>query len=366
MLSSKSRRTSPSVETTDVLLLGDSWPLPVFASALHRQRITFRALQFPSPPHFAAFPIHIGNGEIVENAYRIFGESLASDVWQLSQSSFERVAQDFPATLTPTELVWFGRTPRETTIIENSAERIAGSLVDKSRLVHGSETFAIGLVEPAYLFDARHLPWAGLEECRSITSLSPRHNMAYTLQYVDRTGTSQSLKASMVVLVSEAIAASLFSGLRDKFIPVTLSAFRFAPTQRLPAGYSLFQLGADFAVEFGDSIRLGSFRNLFEDRAAGVLERTDLVTEKNVRRFFSGLEWVAPASPATGELSVEALSCDGLPVVGELAEAPGVYVAGGFGGRAGNFIFAVADRLSAGLSTGNYTGLDRISTKRFL
>src|SRR5207248_2013240 len=95
--------------------------------------------------------------------------------------------------------------------------------------------------------------------------------------------------APVVVVVSDRLVPALFPSLVDKWIPVSLTSVVHPPSRQLPFLGALFHLGADFAVVGKSSLRLGSFRNLFEDKAVGVHDQPDPATLKGVEGFFGRL-----------------------------------------------------------------------------
>jgi glycine/D-amino acid oxidase-like deaminating enzyme len=163
------------------------------------------------------------------------------------------------------------------------------------------------------------------------------------------------------------IAPALLPSFSDKWLQVTLSTFVYQRPKPQPFSLALFHGGADFAIEDGDHLRLGSFRNLYLDKAVGVLDAPDPMTLQGVSRFFGELGWISPGAVPSVQLSVETLTCDGIPLAGALPDYPGVYLVTGFAGRGANFLFAVASQLASGiLGRSGFEGLGLFSTKRFV
>ena len=130
---------------------------------------------------------------------------------------------------------------------------------------------------------------------------------------------------------------------------------------------ALFNAGADFAVSEGAKLRLGSFRNLYEDKAVGIHAQPDPATLKGVSHFFGDLGWIESEKELRSHISIETLTCDGLPIAGSLPDSPGIYLVTGFAGRAQNYLFEVAEQLAAGiLKESGFEALSLFSTKRFI
>ncbi len=181
----------------------------------------------------------------------------------------------------------------------------------------------------------------------------------------------EELSASIVVVISESIPADLFPSLKDKVIPVTLSSFSFSaihyPINSAKTVFFVFNAGIDFAIRQEKKVILGSFRNLFEDKAVGIHKQADPRTLEGVRKYFGTLGWVDAGEKASPYLDVESITCDGLPLVGSLSENPGVYIVAGFAGRRQNFIFEIARLLSQAIAgKSSFDLLSVFSTKRFL
>lgn len=176
------------------------------------------------------------------------------------------------------------------------------------------------------------------------------------------------LVAPVMIFLSDLTATEKFPFLWQKLIPVTLSQFTYPIRAFCPDfSISLHNQGADFATRMNYDVQLGSYRNLFQDKAVGVQRVADPITQRSVAKFFGDLNWMDPEKQPTISLSVESLSCDGLPIVGTLPEAPGIYVVGGFQARTGNFIFEIAHRMAEGiLSDGKLKGLQSLSLKRLI
>src|SRR5690606_29206407 len=104
--------------------------------------------------------------------------------------------------------------------------------------------------------------------------------------------------------------------LASERIPVSVSSFVFPDPEGLDASVFLFNQGADFAVRDRRIVRLGSFRNLYEDRGVGLHAAADERTRENISRFFTEKGWLgAESRPLSEGVSFESVSCDGLPIV---------------------------------------------------
>ena len=297
--------------------------------------VTTVAFVDPRDRRVFPLPIHVGNGEKQSVARQIFGKGLADEVWEISRRNMELAGVLMGAK--ESSLSWWEKKNGGSYQIE-AQER---SLLISEPIENSIRSAMV----------------------KRITKEGPLR-FATELQ-VD--GETIRVMSDVVILLSDRLAIELLPNIRDKLVPVTLSSFMFPKATREPIGYSVFNNGIDFAIGAGDFLRLGSYRNLFEDRAVGFHAAADEITRKSILSFFSGLKWIAADATSETNLSIESISCDGLPIVGPLPDLPGVYAVGGFSARPLNFAFAVAESLAGKLS-GKPGGLslDRFSTKRFV
>ncbi len=340
---------SPTPLVRDVVVIGDEWPAAVVAAAFGA-RATY--LSLPSRAAGLDVLVHVGNGECRENARLVCGDEMSASLWEISQASFAR-AKSFA--ILEGRLSWIASGDRETDLLRKSAEKVAGGRWEDDRLT-----------EPALLLDTPKImasvPFTLVDKIVRIEKTGSLQNRVVYL----RGEIEASVEAPIVIVVSDEKVPALLPSFADKWIPVTLTSILHPARKDLPFLGALFHLGADCAVLGANHLRLGSYRNLYEDKAAGVHDTADPATLKGVSAFFGGLGWVGAGEPSI-RLTVEALSCDGLPVVGSLAHLPGVYAVGAFAARTQNFIFEVAQQLAVGIVKGQgFTGLNIFSTKRFL
>ena len=364
---------------TDVLVIGNWWTGPLLAHALskHGLEATVYSLgerKETEPTHVAA---HMGNGEIPETAFLTLGEATAMRVWEISANNLQRAKvwmQELGVPFRERETIWFAASARERELLAASAKRLphrctfweSGPLLEQA-----GHHFEAVLTAPGLELDLED--WRCAAESRYPVQVIDRLikiDKAPNLDYWVRTetrGQAQEQRFSLVIVATERLEVGAFPSFSDKWIPVTLSSFTWPRTDSTELAVALFNGGADFAVGNESTFRMGSFRNLYEDKSVGVRTEVDPVTLRNVSRFFGGLGWIDPTAPFRSHLSVEAISCDGLPIAGATADLPGVYLVGAFSGRAPNFIFEVAEQLALGISTDRgYGGLSLFSTKRFL
>jgi hypothetical protein len=325
--------------------------------------------------------ITIGNGECFASAQQIFGQEMAESFWQISRRNFDRAKQGLAqlnVTASPGNVYWFAANDREKVLLEKSIASGEMSLEEGAvKNQQGARSFALVAKSPCLQFshelfassaqDQLAADGISIQKISSLNSVGKKGALRYVLQYADASGTKE-IESSLVLFFDDILIASLFPSCADKIIPVTLSSFLFAKKKDLPLRGAIFNNGADFAYNDPQGWCLGSYRNLFEDKAVGVKNQADPVTLKGVKSFFSSMDWIDPlAEPLEQRLSIESISCDGLPVVGALADLPGIYVGGGFSARSANFLFEVVAKLASGiLGREGFSDLTLFSTKRFI
>jgi hypothetical protein len=272
------------------------------------------------------------------------------------------------------ETLWFAADARERRLLAASARRFPARLrlwESGSWLEQAGRHFEAVMTEPGFEFDLLDLG-SQLSGSHAPTSIDRLLGIdkAGALEYQVRTetaGREKTERFSLVILATERLDPRCLPFLADKWIPVTLPSFTWPRADGTGFALAFFNGGADFAVGGEGSFRLGSFRNLYADKAVGIHSEVDPASLRGVSTFFGDLGWIDPLQPFQSHLSVEALSCDGLPIAGALADLPGVYLVGAFAGRSANFFFEVAEQLALGISAeSGYSGLNLFSTKRFL
>jgi len=325
----------------DITVVGSGWEVHAAALSLNECGLRCAGVRLPSNP-VGWIPVSVGSGEPRATVEKIMGSALTGFLWEISEENYARARQFFPE-IVPTETRWYA----SASPADFHSEKGFG--FEEETFCRSAEARLVQLGEK--VVDADEI---------DITSES---SFVHRVKFKDGT----SIGTSFVLLLHEPTAIGLYPGLSDKLIPVTLSSYTFP--RRVEAGFSmaLFNGGADYAIFEDVRLRLGSFRNLFEDKAVGFPLPPDPATLKGVTRFFGDQRWIDPDTKPEAHISLAAISCDGLPVVGALSEAPHVFVAGGFAGRSQNFIFEVASRLGNALrGKSSFSGLEKFSTKRFV
>ncbi len=337
-----SQRISGSHE---IAIVGQGWPALVMAASLVKlnEKPFLLLKKYLNPKTQGVF---IGNGETESNALKIYGSLVFEALWGMSRDNFEMIKSSLKTHGThfwDKGSYWYD--------LSNSPLRGAGLCFDVS-------TFEAKLLK--YLLK-HEVPIETIVDNPQLKITSP---FGCDIHYKKNKMRSK-LNALIVIVISDQLAASIAS-MASKLIPVTLSSFSVRTKKEHPFSLAFFHGGADFAFSEPGGFRIGSFRNLYEDSAVGIRKHPDLNTLQHLKKFFCNLGWVHPTSKWSSHLSVESISCDGLPLVGTLPDAPGVFVVCGFAGRMQNFIFSVSEELSLSLLGGHKLGrLSCFSTKRF-
>ncbi len=328
---------------TKLTILGDGWSGRLLADALKRrdQECELWLSETPVPPPDTT-PVYLGTGDTAETARKIFGEPLFSMVWGLSSENHQ---------LARARLSGLGVAFREGGVLRAGGTKDVGL------------SFSARALETA--LDSK--PVAG--RFREIESLSALGN----LEFGARLNTAQGpvdLRSPLIVVATESFSLGAIPWLSDKRIPVTLSSFHVdkaalsvPPTESV---VHFFNGGAEAAVLGESGGRFISYRNLWSDRGVGLKDEIDPVTESNLRNFFSQQGWFPPSVSLRGELSIESVTCDGLPILGPLPGHSGIVFALGFGARTACLFFAVAEILADALTGGTSEKLDRFSTRRLI
>lgn len=368
---------------SEVTVIGSRWTASVMGYALlslgHRPKIFI--IDDPSQSEPSDVAVHVGNGECYENARLIFGEPVAQALWHLSGESFRKLRALLTKLSVPVrdgKALWFASDERQKALLEETARRnpVATVLKGPEWLRQGGRKFETAIAEPALLLNLGALSTALLNKfverdvsvihVDKLVSFEKHHLMEYRLNF-EKAGKTELATTSVVLLMSDRISPELFPSMRGKWMPVTLGSFNFKAKTHKEFVLSLFNGGADFAVRGSAGLRVGSYRNLYQDKALGILTEADPATLNGVTDFFSSLNWVSAEPPVKTHLSAESLSCDGLPLIGALADFPGIHLLAGFAGRTQNFMFEVAEQLARGiLKEGPSDAVNYFSTKRFV
>jgi hypothetical protein len=360
----------------EIVVVGDSWAARAMLQAFHRLEAKVQGIFTAEKSLSRDISIHLGNGESYQRARLAMGEDLARHLWDFSRRNYGR-AQDCLAEMKvhfkQQRLLRFAGNSKEQSLLEKSSGEGEGYrwLREGAALTQGKQRFLGCLSGPAISFASEAFIQNVETNCAvtlvdDITSVSQKNPFDLEVNYLSE-GRPYQCPASIVVIVSERLAPLLGTFYHDKIIPVTLSSFLYHRKAGPDFSLALFNGGVDFASSEKDRLRLGSFRNLFEDRAVGVHLEPDPITAKGVKEFFGELGWIDPLETPVAQLIVEAISCDGLPVVGPVPEMPHVFVLGGFNGRSANFLFEMAEQLAEGiLANRSFEGLAKFSSKRFV
>ena len=337
----------------DCIVLGDGWTGPwlarelqVAGASVHYCRLHSAAPDSDRGPDISA--VYVGNGELRTRAELSFGKEIISQLWDVSRANFQRAEDFFKSSLLPHRLdsaLWFGPDSKP---VENS---------------------------PALLFQQSALTsWLEADVLRrggqieTIDDISAL-NRASTFEYEvkgHRGGSEKAMRATSLFISTESFPRSLVRGLESIWLPITLNRFTFKSPKSLGA-VSLFHGGIDYCWQKDPgTATVGSYRNLFEDRAFGMRRGwVDAVSENAVTSFFAKQGWIADGALYKASF-IESLSCDGLPLAGQLSAYPGVFLLSGFAARTANFFFELSHCLAAAF-TGQATPpiLGLLSPKRF-
>lgn len=369
---------------SEIIVIGSPWMASVMGysilSAGHRPTIYFvnEPAQNGAP---AELPVHVGNGEIYENSRLTFGKEVTQALWDLSGESYKKSKALFARLglgFTEGRTLWFASNDRQKHLLEETARHnpVATVLKGPEWMRQGVRKFETAIAEPGLRFNAQQLITALnhkfvqqeilVSSMDKLLSIEKLPSMEYRLEF-EVSGQRATASAAVVLLLSDRLPVKLFPSVVGKWIPVTLGAFTFKNKTHKEFVQSFFNGGADFAIRTSGGIRLGSFRNLYQDKAVGIHTTADEATRQGVTDFFSGLDFIHAEPPQQTHLTVESLSCDGLPIVGSLSEYPGVHLVAGFAGRTQNFLFEVSELLSRAIVKGeSIERLKPFSTKRFV
>lgn len=336
-MSSESPKTPSSKD--DILLIGDNWTLGVFADAFIQKGLKPRtiSLQPPNISYPTVNSVFVGNGDPKARVSAVMGNELADKIWDASDRNYD-LGIDF--------LKRHGIEYSEKGLVRVDNDKISG----REKAFSFNPEKVRNLVKPDFFGE--------IEAVQRLSTFNVRAKLR---------NNDEVLVAPVMVFLTDLTVSQQFHFLWDKIVPMTLSAFKFTVTKNTPEySLTLFNAGADFGMRFQDEFLAGSYRNLYEDRAVGAHKVADPISQTNTTRFFGKRGWIDPNENPYVHLSIESISCDGLPLIGTIPDMPGVHVAGAFSGRAGNFIFDAAPRIAeAILTNGTTQGLDAFSLKRF-
>lgn len=378
-----SYNSKKSPNKPNVLIVGERWSASVLAYQLMSQGVAPKLffLEGSDDLEKVDLPVHIGNGETYERARLAMGDALARKLWDISSESYKKLKAlmtrlNIP--LTEGKTLWFAGDESSRKLLEATVRHnpVAESLKGPEWLRQGTRKFEAVVSEPALQFSPAKLSKTlgvkfveqeiRAEKISSLDKIESHQGMEYRVHYHGG-GKAQHIDVSLVALVSDRLSPELFPSMHEKWIPVTLSSFSFKAKTHKEFAVALFNGGADFAVRSGGQLRLGSYRNLYADKALGVRKDLDKATLDGVTDFFGALDWVYPEGPLGSYLTVESISCDGLPIVGPVGEFPGVHVLAGFGGRPQHYLFEVAEQWARSVAKSEPAAkLEFMSTKRWV
>lgn len=361
--------------------MGEGWPALWAAKEMCDVGLRPRVWSLSHSSSARQIPVYWGNGELWETARLIYGDAIAETLWEISQKNFlhaKKKLAELSVPISEEGLVWFASDEKQAKLLKTTAERKPEFSFSErdSVLSQGKEKFKALLKEPAFSFsgalmektlrDFLKRAKVSVETVEEIRQIQSKEVFEYELCASSK-GEEKTISAPLVIFISSRISQSLLPSMRDKWMPVSLtSAFAEGP-RPFPFSFCLFHGGADFASGGEKGIQLGSFRNLYEDKAVGILKKADPATLRGVETFFGSLGWISESTSLKTEIDVTSLSCDGLPLVGALPDFPGVYLLTGFAGREANFLFEVTRRLAQGLvKEKGFSSLAIFSTKRFV
>lgn len=246
-----------------------------------------------------SFPVgYVGNGEVERTARLIFGDRVVDRLWDLSRETLELCRAHVPGRVVPVR--W--------------------------RLPHGDveEDGWLGEKPPRFPFKAA-----------TLMGVHTLGSFRYALDLATEQGV-ETIETAALVLADETLPPKLFPALRETWlVPACTEIVGVARTA--PEGLTLEHAGVDYAFRRGGILRTGSFRGLQDD---GSLKRPLAPSVRGVEalRLYYGEKagWLDLSKPYEARVYEAALSCDGLPVVGPLSEAPGVFVVGAFAARERN------------------------------
>jgi len=365
-----------NLKANDIVVIAEGWEGLWLAKQLsQRQKLT--VLYRPQMP--LGLPVHLGNGELYEVALRTMGKDIAGPLWELSKDNLNRAKAQIGKWVQTyeKEQLYFLSEPNQKEYAQQSAEKESLYSVSEEKIyTHLGEREFLGVLKgPSLCLDfeafqdalAKDLRAGGfLQSVAQIQSVESKGFGQHEINF-ERGKEAKKITATVVIVVGDTLLCALFPKLNEKIIPITLSTFCYESAPSIHnLGMAIFHSGADFAFVEEDGLRLGSFRNLYSDKGVGIQDTIDPTTQSGIQGYFSKMDWIS-AEPTESYINYESVSCDGLPVVSALSESPGIFVAGGFAGRAANYWFSVSDTLVKGLlDKASFDPIQQFSLKRML
>lgn len=271
-----------------------------------------KALWIRPPTTLEAFPVsYVGNGEVERTAKAIFGDAVAQRLWDLSREN-----------LAIQRAHWPGR-----------------AVSVRWRLADGEA------VEDGWLGTG---PVALSGRVGTLVAVQPLEPFGYELVVESASGVER-VETSALVLADETLPPKLFPVLEKTWLLPACTELVGPATSAAPEGLVLDHAGVDYAFRHGPVLRAGSFRGLQDDDAIRRPLHPSARGVLALRQYYGDqLRWL-DGTAAMPRVYEAALSCDGLPIVGPLSEAPGIFVVGAFAARERNFRSAAVAQVLRGL-----------------
>jgi hypothetical protein len=292
-----------------------------------------RALWIRPPESRLGFPVsYLGNGEVEATARRIFGDAVAERLWALSRENLAIARAHWPGRAVP--VVW--RLPSD---------------------------------------EHREVGWhgEGRPACEhrtaSLVAVRSKGSFRYELELRTEKGPER-LETAALVVADEILPPTLFPSLETTWLLPACTELVGTATPAAPEGLVLEHGGVDYAYRWptgGDgNLRVGSFRGLQDDEAIRrPVAPSRRGTEALRAHYGERARWLDVARPVAARVYEAALPCDGLPIVGPLAEAPGVFVVGAFAARERNFRAAAVKSVLEGLVGRRSPSVEALRPGRF-
>ena len=337
---------SPKIpKKVDLIIVGSGWEAKVAAELALSRGLSTLIIEPDLKSYSGPEIVYVGNGEIFERAILAFGDKLGNALWDYSERNLA-LAQRYAAKAT--SVVWH---------LEDDNSRKLGKASSRRKNYYHYNTDRLEA-------PGRWLPVGALKtQAPSLTVPGPvTPKKAGVLEYE-----VSGVHASVVLLLDDRSLLTVDKQFTTEIIPVTLSVFEAIPASGAENGYHLFNGGADYVLCENPFLAMGSFRNLFADKGVGFQTAVDPVSRENLFKYFSAKGWIAQKKSSSESLKYVSLSCDGLPVVGNVPGQEGIFYASGFSGRTANFIFAVLEDLLSDIALGRASRVpDFLSNRRFI
>lgn len=365
-----------------VLVIGDEFTSHFLVGALHEAGVSAQGicLKSPIPNYVESGPetVFYGLGDPYGLLEKNAGETLAKDIWSASAQNFSSAA-DFLKKLnvefSSVPLYRFGNSDVDKQRFDWTAQSWEKAQLLKS-VDWMAKPFKAILREPAISFD-------GGKFCQALKAQSQRLNLsiatASSVTEIKKVGNFQcvtvckddehlfELESNLVIIATPRIMPERVPFLENKWIPISLSNYLCDTTTNNDFSMGLFNGGADYVATGAEGYRFGSLRNLHSDKAVGFHAQLDPKTIEGIAAFFPTLGFNFKASELRVCQDIQAVTCDGLPIVGPPPQSPEILLVGGFAARRWNFIFWVAQHLISGiLGKSSFERLGIFSTKRFV